>query len=109
MEKDMLLRRTSVLSDKLKHAPAGHAENRGRSRTKSCGECSQYRQCRVKRKRAADCELSLNCLMGPDAHPATQEDFDMINMTLLATYVDRHPALSPICVPSLAPCSTPLK
>ena len=53
MEKDMLHRRTSVLSDKLKQPSAGHPESRGRSRTKLFGECSQSHQRRVKQKRAA--------------------------------------------------------
>ena len=73
---------------------------------------SQSHQHRLKRKRAADCELSLNWLhlegftpsklevlnnttgevetihlatdiLGPDAHSATQEDFELINTVLL--------------------------
>ena len=48
--------------DKLKHASSGQLECRGRSRTKSFEDNSQSHQRRLKRKRAAGCELSLNCL-----------------------------------------------
>ena len=78
---------------------------------------SQSHQRRLKRKRAADCELSLNWLhlegftpskleilnntteevetihlaadiLGPDVYSATQEDFELINMVLLIK--DKH-------------------
>ena len=116
VDKDELSRKASMMSDKLKHASSG-LECRERSRTKSFEDYSQSHQRRLKRKRAADCEISLNWLhleaftpsklellnnttgeaetiqlatdiLGPDAHSATRVDFELINMVLLIK--DKH-------------------
>ena len=59
VDKDELSRKGSMMSDKLKHASSGRLEC---SRTKSFEDYSQSHQRRLKRKRAADCEISLNWL-----------------------------------------------
>ena len=116
VDKDELNRKASMVSDKLKHASSDRLECRGRSRTKSFEDYSQSHQRRLKRKRAAECELSLNWLhlegftpsklevldnttgeetihlatdiLGPHAHSATREGFELINMVLLIN--DKH-------------------
>ena len=106
VDEDELNRKASMMSDKLKHASSVRLECRGRSRTESFEDYSQSHQCRLKRKRAADCELSLNWfhlegftpsrlevlnnttgevetihlatdILSPDAYSATQEDFEL--------------------------------
>lgn len=67
-EKEMegVVRSVTVDKDELnwkpKHASSDQLECRGRSRTKSFEDYSQSHQRRLKRKQAADCELSLNWL-----------------------------------------------